>query len=69
MINKNIIVEKLDAISVSDSYKTNSKTENLKIEEYKPESLTLNDLLNNARTGLNNDKLFFGEVDRRLTDR
>jgi len=58
--NKNIIVEKLDAISVSDSYKTNSKTENLKIEEYKPESLTLNDLLNNARTGLNNDKLFFG---------
>jgi len=58
--NKNIIVEKLDVISVSDSYKTNSKTENIKIDEYQPDTLTLNDLLNNARKGLNDDKLFFG---------
>lgn len=58
--NKNIIVEKLEVVSVSDSYKTNSKTENMKIDEYQPQTLTLNELLNNARTGLNNDKLFFG---------
>jgi hypothetical protein len=58
--NKNIIVEKLDVVSVSDSYKTNSKTENMKVEEYQPTTLTLNDLLNNARSGLNDDKLFFG---------
>jgi hypothetical protein len=57
--NKNIIVEKLDVVSVSDSYKTNSKTENIKVDNYKG-GLTLNTLLNNARTKLNNDKLFFG---------
>jgi len=58
--NKNIIVEKLDVVSVSDNYKTNSKTENMKIEEYQPTTLTLNNLLNNARSGLNDDKIFFG---------
>lgn len=59
--NKNIIVEKLDVININDSYKTNSKTENIKVDNYNENrNLTLNELLNNTRTKLNNDKLFFG---------
>lgn len=58
--NKNIIVEKNEVINVSDSYKTNSKTENIKIEDYEPDSITLNELLQNAREKVGDDKVFFG---------
>jgi len=58
--NKNIIVEKLDVISISDSYKTNSTTQIKKVSNYTPNTENLNTFLSSARSGLNNDKLWFG---------
>jgi hypothetical protein len=57
--NKNIIVEKNEVISVSDSYKTNSDTEVLPIDDYKI-PITVNYLLDKTRKAFGNDVLFFG---------
>ena len=55
---KNIIVEKNEVISVSDSYKTNSDTETLPIKNMKP-GYTINYLLENARRQVGDDKTYF----------
>jgi hypothetical protein len=57
--NKNIIVEKNEVISVSDSYKTNSDTEVLPIDNYTL-PITLNELLDKARKSFGNDMKYFG---------
>jgi len=58
--NKNIIIEKLDVINISDSYKTDATTEIKKVSNYIPNTENLNTILASARSGLNNDKLWFG---------
>ena len=59
--NKNIIVEKNEVINVSDSYKTNSNTEVLPIEDYANIIPTnINALLDRTRKAFNNDLLYFG---------
>jgi hypothetical protein len=57
--HKNIIVEKNEVISVSDSYKTNSDTEVLPIDNYTL-PITLNFLLGKTKSLFNNDALYFG---------
>lgn len=57
--HKNIIVEKNEVINVSDSYKTNSDTEVLPIDDYKT-PLTVNYLLEKTRKAFKNDALYFG---------
>jgi hypothetical protein len=57
--HKNIIVEKNEVISVSDSYKTNSDTEVLPVDNYTT-PITVNYLLDKTRKAFKNDALFFG---------
>jgi hypothetical protein len=55
--NKNVIIEKLDIVSLSDSYKTNSDTEVLEVSNYKG-GLSLNRLMSKARENVGDYKFF-----------
>jgi len=57
---KNIIVEKNEAVNISDSYRTKSDTEVFPITGYASDSKTLYDFINGAREKTKDDKRFFG---------